>query len=111
MQDRRTGAAAARKLDPEARKQLEEVQLLLAQRIQQALTIGDSLIELGKRLGADPWRWVIGSSAVAPPPDCVAMPLEFDIMAALDKERLKRLLDEIRWLKREEAKLIEQGVR
>jgi len=39
------------------------------------------------------------------------MPVEFDMMAALDKERLSRLLDEIRWLKREEGKLTEQGVR
>ncbi len=109
MEDGHVGAAATpRKLDRNARKQLGEVQVLLAQKVQQALTIGDSLVELGKRLKTDPWRWVIGSPVVPPPPNVVAMPVEFDIVAALDKERLKPLLDEIRWLQREEAKLLAQ---
>ncbi len=112
MQDRRAGTPPAlQKLDRNTRKQLEEVQVLLAQRIQQAQTIAESLIELGKRLKSDPWRWVIGDPVVLPPPGCITMPVEYDVVAALDKDRLKRLLDEIRWLQREEARLIGQSGR
>ena len=103
---RASTAEVLQKLDWASRKQLEEVQILLDQRIQQAHSIADSLTELGQRLKGEPWRWVIGSTVVGPPPGCVTMPVEHDIVAALDKDRLKRLLDEIRWLQREEARLL-----
>ncbi len=107
MQDRRAGTAATpQKLDRSTQKQLQEVQVLLAQRLQQAQSIANSFAELAQRLKTEPWRWVVGSAVVEPPPGCVTVPLEFDIVAALDKERLKRLLDEIRWLQREEARLL-----
>jgi hypothetical protein len=107
MHDRGADSSAApQKLHRDTRKQLEEVQVLLNQRIQQARAIADSLIDLGNRLKSEPWRWVVGNAVVPPPPGSVSMPLEFDMVAALDKERLKRLLDEIRWLQREEARLL-----
>ncbi len=111
MHDRRADTGATpQKLDRDTRKQLEEVQMLLNQRLQQAGAIADSLIELGNRLKSEPWRWVIGTAVVLPPPGSVSMPLEFDMVAALDKDRLKRLLDEIRWLQREEARLLGHAV-
>ena len=111
MHDRHAGTAATpQKLDRSTQKQLQEVQVLLAQRIQQAQSIADSLSALAQRLKTEPWRWVVGSAVVDPPPGYVTMPLEFDIVAALDKERLRRLLDEIRWLQREEARLLSHAV-
>ncbi len=111
MQDRRAGTAATpQKLDRSTQKQLDEVQVLLAQRLQQVQSIANSLTVLAQRLKTEPWRWVVGSAVVEPPPRCVTMPLEFDLVAALDKERLKRLLDQIRWLQREEARLLSHSV-
>ena len=106
MQNRRSATAEVlRKVYWSSKKQLEDVRLLLAQKIQEAQTMADSFVELGERLKREPWRWVIGESTVPPPPGLVTMPLEYEMIAALDRERLKRLLDEIRWLQREEARL------
>lgn len=107
MPDRHAGTAAVpQKLDHNRQKRLEEVRVLLSQRIQEAHSIAHSLVGLAERLKTDPWRWTIGTSAVDPPPGSVTMPLETHMALALDKERLRRLLDEIRWLQREEARLL-----
>ena len=77
----------------------------LAGRLVEAERIGDCLIELGKCLKQEPWKYALGwLDNSFPEPETIHL-IETEIEEALDKHRLMWLLDDIRILRRREAEL------
>jgi len=86
-------------------QQLEDVQSELSRKLSEAERIGDSLMELGIRLQQEPWKWSIDWIEDAFPVPNSVTPVEKEIVAALDRNRLEWLLEDIRILKRRETEL------
>lgn len=86
-------------------QQLEEVQSELSRKLSEAERIGDCLMELGMRLQQEPWKWSIDWIEDAFPVPNSINPVEKEIVAALDRNRLEWLLEDIRILKRRETEL------
>jgi hypothetical protein len=86
-------------------QQLEQVQNELARKLAEAERIGDCLVELGVRLQQEPWKWSLGWVESAFPVSSSVCPLDADIVASLDRNRLEWLLEDIRILKRRETEL------
>ena len=86
-------------------QQLEKVQTDLARKVAEAERIGDCLMELGSRLQQEPWTWSIDWVEDAFPVPNSITPIETEIVAALDRNRLEWLLEDIRILKRRETEL------
>ncbi len=85
--------------------QLEQVQKDLARDVTEATEIGERLIELGLRLKREPWKWSIDWIEDAFPAPNSISPVEREIVAALDRNRVEWLLEDIRILKRRETEL------
>ncbi len=77
----------------------------LAGRLAEAEHIGDCLIELGKCLKQEPWKYALGWLDTSFPELETIHLIETEIEEALDKRRLMWLLDDIRILRRQEAEL------
>jgi hypothetical protein len=92
-------------MSPRFAQQLEQVQSELAHKLAEAERIGDCLVELGLRLQQEPWHWSLGWLEDAFPSPSSISPVETEIVAALDRNRLEWLLEDIRILKRREAEL------
>jgi len=86
-------------------QQLEDVQSELSRKLSEAERIGDCLMELGLRLQQEPWKWAIDWIEDAFPVPNSISPVEREIVAALDRNRLEWLLEDIRILKRRETEL------
>jgi hypothetical protein len=86
-------------------QQLEHVQNELTHKLNQAERIADCLVELGIRLQREPWKWSLGWLEDAFPAPASILPVETEIIDALDRNRLEWLLEDIRMLKRREAEL------
>ena len=86
-------------------QQLEDVQTELSRKLSEAERIGDCLMELGARLQQEPWKWSIDWIEDAFPAPNSISPVEREIVAALDRNRLEWLLEDIRILKRRETEL------
>jgi len=86
-------------------QQLEDVHSELSRKITEAERIGSCLMELAVRLQQEPWNWSIDWIDDAFPAPSAVLPLEMDIVAALDRNRLAWLLEDIRILKRRETEL------
>jgi len=86
-------------------QQLEQVQSELARKVAEADRIGDCLMELAARLQHEPWKWSISWVEDAFPAPAAITPIETEIAAALDRNRLEWLLEDIRILKRRETEL------
>lgn len=82
-----------------------QVQKELAGRVAEAEHIGDCLIELGKCLKQEPWKYAIGWLHDSFPQSETTHLIESEIEEALDKQRLMWLLDDIRILRRREVEL------
>jgi hypothetical protein len=92
-------------MSPRLAQQLEQVQNELARKLAEAEGIGDCLVELGIRLQQEPWNWSLGWLEDAFPSPNSISPVEAEIVASLDRNRLEWLLEDIRILKRREAEL------
>ena len=92
-------------MSPRLAQQLEQVQNELAHKLADAERIGDCLMELGVRLQQEPWNWSLGWMEDAFPSPNSISPVEAEIVASLDRNRLEWLLEDIRILKRREAEL------
>lgn len=92
-------------MSPRLAEQLEQVQNELAHKLAEAESIGDCLMELGVRLQQEPWNWSLGWLEDAFPSPNSISPVEAEIVASLDRNRLEWLLEDIRILKRREAEL------
>jgi hypothetical protein len=92
-------------MSPRLPQQLEQVQNELAHKLAEAEGIGDCLMELGVRLQQEPWNWSLGWLEDAFPSPNSISPVEAEIVASLDRNRLEWLLEDIRILKRREAEL------
>jgi transposase len=86
-------------------QQLEDIQTELSRKLSEAEHIGDCLMELGIRLQQEPWKWSIDWIEDAFPVPNSISPIEAEIVAALDRNRLEWLLEDIRILKRRETEL------
>jgi transposase len=86
-------------------QQLEDVQTELSRKLSEAERIGDCLMELGARLQQEPWKWSIDWIEDAFPAPNSVSPVEREIVAALDRNRVEWLLEDIRILKRRETEL------
>ena len=86
-------------------QQLEDVQTELSRKLSEAERIGDCLMELGVRLQQEPWKWSIDWIEDAFPAPNSINPVEREIVAALDRNRVEWLLEDIRILKRRETEL------
>ena len=86
-------------------QQLEDVQSELSRKLSEAERIGDCLMELGVRLQQEPWKWSIDWIEDAFPVTNSINPVEREIVAALDRNRVEWLLEDIRILKRRETEL------
>lgn len=86
-------------------QQLEDVQTELSRKLSEAERIGDCLMELGVRLQQEPWKWSIDWIEDAFPSPNSINPVEREIVAALDRNRVEWLLEDIRILKRRETEL------
>jgi hypothetical protein len=86
-------------------QQLEDVQTELSRKLSEAERIGDCLMELGVRLQQEPWKWSIDWIEDAFPAPNSISPVEREIVAALDRNRVEWLLEDIRILKRRETEL------
>jgi transposase len=86
-------------------QQLEDLQTELSRKLSEAEQIGDCLMELGSRLQYEPWKWSIDWIEDAFPVPNSISPIEREIVAALDRNRLEWLLEDIRILKRRETEL------
>ncbi len=86
-------------------QQLEDVQTELSRKLSEAERIGDCLMELGARLQQEPWKWSIDWIEDAFPAPNSINPVEREIVAALDRNRVEWLLEDIRILKRRETEL------
>ena len=86
-------------------QQLEDVQTELSRKLSEAERIGDCLMELGSRLQQEPWKWSIDWIEEAFPAPSSISPVEREIVAALDRNRVEWLLEDIRILKRRETEL------
>ena len=86
-------------------QQLEDVQTELSRKLSEAERIGDCLMELGARLQQEPWKWSIDWIEDAFPAPNSISPVEREIVAALDRNRVEWLLEDIRILKRRETEL------
>ena len=86
-------------------QQLEDVQTELSRKLSEAERIGDCLMELGLRLQQEPWKWSIDWIEDAFPVPNSISPVEREIVAALDRNRIEWLLEDIRILKRRETEL------
>jgi hypothetical protein len=86
-------------------QQLEDVQTELSRKLSEAERIGDCLMELGLRLQQEPWKWSIDWIEDALPVPNSISPVEREIVAALDRNRVEWLLEDIRILKRRETEL------
>jgi len=86
-------------------QQLEDVQTELSRKLAEAERIGDCLMELGARLQQEPWKWSIDWIEDAFPAPSSINPVEKEIVAALDRNRVEWLLEDIRILKRRETEL------
>lgn len=92
-------------MSPRLSQQLEQVQSDLARKMSEAERIADCLVELGIRLQKEPWKWSLGWLEDSfPAPDSI-LPVEKEIVDALDRKRLEWLLEDIRMLKRRETEL------
>ena len=92
-------------MTPRFAQKLEQVQNELAHKLAEAERIGDGLMKLGMRLQREPWNWSLGWLEDAfPAPNSIA-PVETEIVASLDRNRLEWLLEDIRLLKRRETEL------
>jgi hypothetical protein len=92
-------------MSPRLAQQLEQVQNELTRKLAEAEGIGDCLVELGIRLQQEPWNWSLGWLEDAFPSPNSISPVEAEIVASLDRNRLEWLLEDIRILKRREAEL------
>jgi hypothetical protein len=96
---------AEQRLTPQLSLQLEQVQNELARKLREAKRVGDCLVDLALRLRHEPWKWSLGWVEEGfPVPDSIC-PMENEIVASLDRNRLEWLLEDIRMLKRREAEL------
>lgn len=86
-------------------QQIETLQSELARKLAEAERIGDCLMELAVRLQQEPWKWSIDWVEDAFPVPNSITPIETEIVAALDRNRLEWLLEDIRILKRREVEL------
>ena len=86
-------------------QQLDDVQTELSRKLSEAERIGDCLMELGLRLQQEPWKWSIDWIEDAFPAPNSISPVEREIVAALDRNRVEWLLEDIRILKRRETEL------
>jgi hypothetical protein len=86
-------------------QQLDDVQTELSRKLSEAERIGDYLMELGLRLQQEPWKWSIDWIEDAFPVPNSINPVEREIVAALDRNRVEWLLEDIRILKRRETEL------
>jgi len=86
-------------------QQLEDVQTELSRKLSEAERIGDCLMELGARLQQEPWKWSIDWIEDAFPVPNSINPIEKEIVASLDRNRVEWLLEDIRILKRRETEL------
>jgi transposase len=86
-------------------QQLDDVQTELSRKLSEAERIGDCLMELGLRLQQEPWKWSIDWIEDAFPVPNSINPVEREIVAALDRNRIEWLLEDIRILKRRETEL------
>lgn len=86
-------------------QQLEQVQNELARKLSEAERIADCLVELGVRLQREPWKWAVGWLEDAFPSPASILPVETEIVDALDRNRLGWLLEDIRMLRRRETEL------
>ncbi len=77
----------------------------LTRSIAAAQRIGESLVELGTRLRREPERWAIDWLDDPFRGTNDACLIERELVEALDRNRLEWLLEDIRILKRREAKL------
>jgi hypothetical protein len=84
---------------------LEQVQNDLTRKLNEAERIADCLVELGVRLQKEPWKWSLGWLEDAFPAPTSVLPIENEIVDALDRNRLEWLLEDIRMLKRRETEL------
>lgn len=84
---------------------LEQVQNDLTRKLNEAERIADCLVELGVRLQKEPWKWSLGWLEDAFPAATSVLPVENEIVDALDRNRLEWLLEDIRMLKRRETEL------
>jgi hypothetical protein len=92
-------------MSPRLAQQLEQVQNELVHKLAEAERIGDCLMELGVRLQQEPWNWSLGWLEDTFPAPTSISPVEAEIVASLDRNRLEWLLEDIRILKRREAEL------
>lgn len=92
-------------MTPRFAQQLEHVQSELAHKLAEAEEIGDCLVKLGMRLRQEPWNWSLGWLEDAFPTRNSVCPVETEIVASLDRNRLEWLLEDIRILKRRETEL------
>ena len=92
-------------MNPNIRETWAQVQKDLVQKVLEAERIGDRLIELGKHLQQEPWRLAIGWLDASFPEADLGHLLEPEIEAALDRQHLVWLLDDIRILRRREHEL------
>lgn len=92
-------------MDSQLADQWAQVQKDLAQKVSEAQRLGDCLVELGLRLSQEPGKWAIDWLESAFPDLNGADLIEPELVAALDRQRLVWLLDDIRLLRRREAEL------
>jgi hypothetical protein len=96
---------AERRMTVRLSQQLEQVRNDLAHKLIEAERIADCLGELGVRLQKEPWKWSLGWLEDAFPAPNSVLPVEPEILEALDRNRLEWLLEDIRMLKRRESEL------